>query len=78
MVTTDFDKAFPALTPVCKNCGPRHGNPEVPSLEKKIKPSEVVKNAKGRKLSLKDFYEEVRDIEHHSYAVSGSRGTRLE
>ena len=62
MVTTDFDEAFPALTPVCKNCGPRHGNPEVPSLEKKIKPFEVVKNAKGRKLSLKDFYEEVPDF----------------
>ena len=62
MVTTDFDEAFPALTPVCKNCGPQHGNPEVLPSEKKIIPSKVVKNAKGRKLSLQDFYEEVPDF----------------
>ena len=62
MVTTDFDEAFPALTPVCKNCGPRHGNLEVPPIEKKINPSEVVKKAKGKKLSLQDFYEEVPDF----------------
>ena len=62
MVTTDFDEAFPALTPVCKNCGPRQGNSEVPPSDKKINPSEVVKKAKGKKLSLQDFYEEVPDF----------------
>ena len=30
--------------------------------EKKINPSEVVKKAKGKKLSLQDFYEEVPDF----------------
>ena len=62
MVITDFDEAFPTLIPVCKNCGPRHGNSEVSSSEKKINPPEVVKKAKGKKLSLQDFYEEVPDF----------------